>query len=976
MRKRKDTKVEEQPQVDDTLQSREKGVEITEIEDNTVLSTTNDESTDQRDIYTTQKTITTDVDKQIIRKKKKQHPTDKISEEVIVKKDTEYEEEIQEESEYLKTTKSLKTKKPQINDEELSLEEIEDLEIIQDSTIPSLLINIPSQQNEIISTNQVIDQAPDKPQNEKATITVDTVVALTEEYHPSEEKETHEVNVDKPKLRKASLSVTSVESYSTTETMVQDKTELLTDASRPHSAEAVTGVIPSEGIIISETNSTEAKLTDLEVRRKDSAGTAKVTVTLKEATTVSEMTTNEKEITSENYKQPNEVQAETLIIPQQSLTVFEIQEGLKEDRLTEIKPVEAKPKIKLNEIECLQVEEVHTADKPTKYYPELIVPTEIATSSVIEQKQRFTQELLVSEKEGEYIPDKLPTSQKAEIEITCGGEAATTREQLIQESESMYHPDRKLDSYVATPNIKPFEGIEVSRIDSECKETELKINELKKFNAEINLEENFPVFTSETTTAEKENIYHPDDKPEMKSAEKIIIPLELGVVMNTMIQESEGIYTGSSRPSAAKAETNVRPEEYINVSEIETAEYPAEYNETIKFTTETGNIAIETSEAKIVQETLTHEQENILKDQIKPEERYTRLMLDERKGLEIVQYTLAEKEGDYNIYEMPESHKGKTVPTHTMTSCQISEMQLAENISPIAEDMHDKLTAKLTSNDLEGMLVNEVVPIENVIPAVEEILPESKKAEIMITEADSIHTTEVVAIEKESEYNSSLEIKEFKATPNYSTQIVASQEFVRTESPTDDLLPEKIIEKNIIPYQIPLESITVSIQQSAEKEDKYQEDIKPTEKVAVLELTEARLGATTLEVITSDREQLDVSVDIQPQDVKANLNVSPYTVAIKSETLTEQNTSEIRAEIPVSSIALPRQEAFEELLITETNVAETEKPKEKDKLPTSQRADMEFTTSENLTVNQLITVLNKVCIQHFNPICYLQTFHI
>jgi hypothetical protein len=446
LRKRKDSKVEEKIQVDDTLQNREEGVEIITIEEETTIRKIKDKK-DQKKIRTKE----------------------------IEDKNVEYEEDNEE---IIETKNILKSKKSKINNEELPLEEIEDLEIVHDVIVPSLLINIPKQQNEAIATNRAVDQAPTKVINEKARINLDFTIALNQEYHEIQEKEINRANAYKPESRKASLSIIPIQPYSTTETIIQNETEQLSDVLKPLPGEAASTILPIEGIIVTEVLPTEAKLTTIEHKDSNIINKAEITLTLQEAKIISEMTTNEKEIT-ENHTTPNTVQAKKSVIPQQSISIIEVQESLKESNLEEIKIIKNNPKVTLDEIESIQIEEVYTEDKPDKYYPELIVPTEAAISSIVEQKQRFTEELLVSEKEGEYIPNKLPTLQIADVEVSSGREAIIIHEQSVQESENVYYPDRKVDTYEAKPNINVFESINILSIDSQQQESELTIEDIK-----------------------------------------------------------------------------------------------------------------------------------------------------------------------------------------------------------------------------------------------------------------------------------------------------------------------------------------------------------------------------------------------------------------------------------------------------------------------------------------------------------------
>lgn len=956
MRKRKDKTLEEQSQVDDT--SRDEGVEITEIEDTSILSITDDLT--KEEMIETDDQLSVDVE-EVIRKKKK--PINKKLRKKNVEEEVEEEEE-EEEIELQKSKKVIKPKKSKLNREELSLEEVEELEVVPDEEVSSVILNIPSNQIESIASIAAVDQAPDKPQDETANVSVDSVNALIEQYDIVQEKEVDDVKSEISKTRKASLSITPVEPYSTTEIIVHDRTASIAEVAKPHSEEASTDVIFTEGIIISEVHPNEAKPTQITEKDK-SLSKADIVLTLQEAKIISEQTVNEKESSTADYISPATVQAEKTIIPQQGVSVLEVHEGIKEEKLEETKTIANKPKVTVDEIESIQVQEVYVSDKPGKYYPELIVPTEVASTSIIELKPHFTEEMYAPEKEGKYIPGKLPPLQSAETEFSSHGKAAIVTEELIQEKENVYQPDYQVDSHEATSEINLFESIRVSTTDIHDQESELAVEKSKRFNADISMEEQISVLALETTATEKEKPYKPDDKPEMKSAEKVVLQLELGIISSTMVQDSECEYTGAVKPTAAIAETVIRPEEHINVSEIQTADYPEEYRDTLKYVTDTGVVEVETTEAKFIQEIVVHDQEDTLEHVIKADTQHTELTVSEVKSIEVTQTTVGEKEQVLKVQDLPESHLGKEVPVQPVHSFETSETHLLDNAAPIIRDVLQPEVATVTSDNLQGTTVEEIILIESISAAEKDVLRETKKAEVQFEEKDSLHTTEVMVTETESEYESVIELKESSATTIITTHPVAAQEEVRTESPTENFYVEEVCEKNITPLQIPLESITVTVQESAEKEDIYTEDIKPSQKVANLELTEARLGATTLEIVANDREQTGIEETGKPQDAQANFDVTAHSVALQSETTVEQSTESLSGIQPCTSIALSRQEAFEELVITETNIAEAERAREEDVKPKTQQADTEITALENISISEL-TVLAKVSFMILN----------
>lgn len=880
-------------------------------------------------------------------KEKKEEEKKEIEEEVI-------------EEEIIRKRKQLKPKRPAIGEDEIQLEEVEEFEIKRDKSMPSVVLNVPGQLHEVIPFNRTVEQAPGKPKVEKAQLAVDTVSALTEHLQPVQEKEIDSVDVKKPVGQKASVSVSTVEPYSTTETNIQATASEFVDTFKLSTYAATPGVTPSESLVVSEILTNDADLSDLTLIKPEVSRRADTSLTLQEATTISETVVSQNEIPTEDFVSPLAVKAEDNFLPQVGLSIYEVQEGLVEDKFEPMKTVPTKPRVNVTATEPLIIEEVCAEDKPGKYYPELIVPTEVATQSVIAQKQRVTEELHAPEKEGEYVPGKLPPSQKAQIGISYDNETAIVQQDLIQESEGIFVPDRKADTFEATDKITLLEGVTVSTVDTQQRETDLKVEESKTVKADLSVIEITSATTVETITSEKEQDYQPDEKPVTKLAETSISMLEIGSVTSTMVQESEGPYTSDHKPTAFLAETSVRPEEYLQVSQVQTADYPSDFKDELKYVSESGSVSVELTEAKMVHETLTHDKESKLEEAVKPEERTIATSYDAMRGVEVFQTTSIEKEAELKIFELPESHHGKTVPTHPVVSLQIEETHPEGNVGEVIKEVPSSAVAAVGAISLQETIVKETIPAEGLAPVKEDKIVDTKKAEVAIDEIESVHTTMVITNEKEAEYTTVSDVKGAFATTDFITHNAPISEEVRTESPTNEFVPqERPASRTAEESRIPLESIYVAVQETAEKEDIYNADVKPEQKVANVDYTEAKSGLSILEIVTHDKEMTYAPME-KPKDYTIQSSITGHTVASQSETLIQQSTGSIIDETPKTGKAIQQQEALEELIVTETNIAETGKPREMDIRPIEQSADIEFCTRpDTLMVSEIMTMLNE-----------------
>lgn len=866
-------------------------------------------------------------------------------------------EEIMEEEEQSENhkMKMLKPKRPKKGTDDIEYEEVEVLELTQDKALPSVPVNISSQQYEIVPLTQSVEQASGKPDTATAKFTIDTMIALMEEYVGVQETE-DKIKQTKSDERKASISISPLEPYSITEPNIQATHGEFQHTFKPTTFEATSGIVssPKESLQVTETLPNDAKLTSLDMKQSTKMQQAEISLTLREATAVSETTVNQSEISTENYVKPTTVKAEDTILPNVCLSIYEVNEGMSEDKLEQFKTISAQPRVNLSTIEPLTIEEVQTENKTEKYYPELIVPTEIATTTVVSQKLFITEEMNAPEKEGEYMPRRLPASQNALVGITEGSEAPIVDEQSVQEMEEEFAPDKKIDMFEADRSVNLMESVTISTVDTQNQETDLVLTEMIKATADLNVIEKCSIFTTETMISEEGSDYKPQDKPVEKLADRSILPLDIGTIMSTVVQESEGIYAEQERPTSIIADTSVRPEEYVTISEVQTADLPSDFNKDLKYVTENSIMTIQLIEAKTIQETLTHDREERLEESVKPEGKIVDMIYDSVKGIEVFQTTSVDREGDLRIFEMPESHRGKIVPTHSIASPQVEETRSEDHLESIKDIIPVIGKAKIEHDNLTETIVDVTVASEGVTSIEKDKVPESKFAAIGLNEIESIKTTELIINESEIDYEDISKMKSVFAETAFMTQSAIELQEVRTESPTDDLPEDVHVSGTAQTTAIPLETITVALQELAEKEDIYHSNIKPMSKMATIDLTETRPGASIFEVVLHDSEKV-YHTDEKPQNCTAMSMIDSHTIAMTAEVMIDDSAGKVPNEMPKIARALKTQDEHSELTVVETNIGETEKSRIEEIKPVEQKAGITITTLENLTVMEIMS---------------------
>lgn len=819
-------------------------------------------------------------------------------------------------------------------------------------------VNISSQHYEVVPESKFTEQAPDKPKDQKAIIALKTINALTNEQLNLVEKEVDDVQITRFKARLATVSVSPIESYTTRETVTQQSIEELQVESLPSMALASPEIINFEELLISEAlpNDTKPENFESPVKQYEKA---EVNLTLQEAKTINEMIVNQSETVLNEYSKPQTVTADDTVYPHVGVSVYEIQEGLFEDKLETEKFNIAKPKVNVVPTEPVFIEEVMSEVQPSKYYPELIVPTEQALTVIVPQQQCITEETHAPEKEGIHMADKVPLSQNASINISTTRDVAIVREHHLQEKENVLQIDRKIDSFEAQQHINLLEGIFVSTVNHQDKESIFDVDETFEFNADTSFSENMSVSITETIVTEKEDEYQLYKKPSLRIADSEIMALNVSSTLSTVVEDSVMEYIPEMKSTSALAETTVRPIEYVHTSEVQTADYPSDFKSDLKYIEETSTFSVETTEAKIIHETLTNDKEKMFTEE-QMEQFNVAISFNPIKSIEISLHIPIEKESDLSINELPDSHKSKSVPTHPKLSVQVEEITGHDSTGEVEKLTPLSAKAKVDNERMEGTIVDQVLPIEQVVSSTAEQL-NPRNADVIIDELESIRTKEIIVNESETEYTKYAHTRAAQATTDIATNIAIVQNEIRTESPTNESIPDFISkEVEAESHQTPMESIFINIQEIVEKEDVYYNEEHPSEKSINVNLSDTRSGVSILEVIMNDSEQPLVSQLQRPADTKAETLIETYMTAVKTEILSNHDAPEIIPDKPTSKKAISNQEALDEMVVTEIHIAESEKPYTVDTVPLTHSAEVDIINMEKLSVNEIVTSLIKV----------------
>lgn len=696
------------------------------------------------------------------------------------------------------------------------------------------------------------------------------------------------------------------EPYQTTELDIQDQPGSFETTFKPSTTTASQTFTQSESIMVSETNPDVGLSTvEQEIIQKTQA---KFSFLLKEAAGVEETETSQTEIEF-TRSAPKTVSADKSFVSQEGLEIVEINEGeIEKSFKGDFKPVPQRPNVTVPPSESIMIEEIETATHPEEYKPEEALKDQ-AKTSVIEQKQITTSEMIIPELEGEFRPGKLPPSQTANLDITAK-HSFEVHEQQIHEREKSFTQQSEL-FLNADQTVIPLEGVSVTQVETQMPQKELEIQEVEKEKAGVNVIPQESIVSTVTHIEEREGKYIPGQLPEGKTVSTSITCLETPENFAATVQEAESELK-EEKPLLAYAAPDVRPEESISVSEVQLAEVPNEFKDKFKYTTDAAETSIVTQKSKQITETFIQEMEAKIDVAQIPQPSTVQKSFEKQQEIQVLETHLVEKEGTFKPLELPETHKTKTVPTHVLQTGITEETHPEVVTGQFKEIQTLSDVAKVKHDVFEEMVIEEAIPSDYFKNLSREDTPKVK-ADMRIPEGESLAITEVIIQDKENIYQAKELPEQFYAKPDISGQKVAIKTEVHPETFAEQLSIEQPTTKQALPEQLTLESVLVTHSQIAEKEGVFVKEFSPEKHKAAVEINEGVQGISITEVVFNDRENVYLTED-KPKERCATPNIASQNVVVKSEVIPADNINEFKEKLPTVK-ARKWAQPFDELIV-------------------------------------------------------------
>uniref|UniRef100_A0A182WJ13 Uncharacterized protein n=1 Tax=Anopheles minimus TaxID=112268 RepID=A0A182WJ13_9DIPT len=315
-----------------------------------------------------------------------------------------------------------------------------------------------------------------------------------------------------------------------------------------------------------------------------------------------------------------------------------------------------------------------------------------------------------------------------------------------------------------------------------------------------------------------------------------------------------------------------------------------------------------------------------------------------------------EKEG-YSVQDIAQEHVVKMLPSHTLKSIIVEEIQTSDVVGDVEELRSITLTASVRKEQLESQTTTEQLVLEGLEKLDEQQQPSHKSATSNIEAISELLVTEVVTEQKEqdgydvqqiaSNYNA-------KEVPSHTLRSALIEEthaiddvkqFLETPQSSHAKPMTDEIEERVIAETVVLENID-TLEHMAKPEAKYAEAVLPHQ--TELQVTE---------VVTEQKEKDGYSVsDLIVQQSAKTVSTEPFKSIVVEEVVLSSATENIAAKETVpTTLATVRSDEHQETSITEQVVYEATDRFEQQNLPVGKTASTTLLSREELVVTEVVS---------------------
>jgi len=567
--------------------------------------------------------------------------------------------------------------------------------------------------------------------------------------------------------------------------------------------------------------------------------------------------------------------------------------------------------------------------------PQIAIPARDTFESII------ISENIVEESEKTFDSLFKPVAQKANIDI-MEIKPLQVSETIIDDKEEILDIVSKRTEVKATPNIDLFQTIEGSFIESIQGTPELREEKPLSSQAVMIQTTIETILRSETTPAEKENIFVSKFQHEEQKGKPQFEGLTTVVITEIDSNETEDILPEAVTPKQHQAQSNLTGREAAEILQIVTASTTEDFVKPIKLYKQRGKPELEELSSVTISEIILNEDENVLASEIIPKDCKADFNISGREIAETIQITTMSETNELAT-ERSEEQKGnrqidELIP---LTISQVISNEAEETLFSAELPAGKTAQPKLFGRDIaETTLILTMTNAEELIPKKEN---EKQKGKPSLEEFMPLMISQTESQETEDVLNSpEIPVERMALANLYGRDVAETMEITTVSSLGKFELKKPEIQKGK-PNLEELLSLNITQTVSNEAEVLLLSPEVPTEKIAQTNLSGRDVAETNQILTMMSIEELSKQI---PDERKGKVQVEELSSLTISQVLSHETEETFE-----SSVMSGREIAETSQVLTVRNAEEFLKPKS----PTKQKGKSRLDEFSSLIVSQVIS---------------------
>lgn len=843
-------------------------------------------------------------------------------------------------------------------DETPSFELITEFDSDKPNEIIPILSQIPIDVTEIIVSDNTTSLAPNQPdQFHAASICQPHTLHVTQEVVPNESEQLTSFELSSTK-RKSKLVLSENIPVEVCAADVIGNTGALTIASIGSSVQILPEVQPNLSIVMKEVVINE-NVKQFEIKPQN-VSNASISCALFEVPSIVDEFVADKEDDFSPAKTKQE-HAKANITPVEAIEMVKIDQNEKEVDFSHAESMASIALCKIPSNKYVEVTQTFAEYMPDKYYPEIVVATEVASTSLVEHKSYEAFEMSASEITDEYTSDKKPIGQIATAEIIKSESIKVEHTESNEDARSIH--DMTLPQSVhATGSFEAHEGMQrqiTDYLEAIGPVTDVLIYDTKYANIEYT--DQISKITEMVNVTETEQELKENEISNLTTAQMIYSLQESFSQSQPISHEHESDSVADIRPRSSTATTQYVPYQGIQAEYTEIIDTVAKIEQLKRPQMSEANIALEHETHTEGFDIITNEREGdfIAKPipaQIRPS------VTSNMHTSVIVQSTQAiESEHIYNVLKY-ETHVPTIVPGDTIKVGIHEEVNTVQSLDKLFEKPVKMLQAQQVIDFLNGTIISNVVANEiigdhvhesqsnlhctaaaiiNTRNALEINAPDVNNLDECIEEYNKLEQAAInksyvmdsqmhksVTIEQVEplEETGALELKESNCT--FVTKIIEGEQnetiitesvLMETASPISDMVISKSHSKAVFDEE---HSINVSEMKCLDNEMPLDSHISSVEHVATVVLSENICHHIQTEVCNELLQSVDLQRMIE-KSTQAEVVHSSLHEILSEEIVAYEKPKAVEIISYQTAVGKPSLEGLGLVIITEQNVQES-----------------------------------------------------